>query len=529
MPCAEQVTITGTVLILDDSLTVRMDLAEAFEAAGFRTFGCASAAQARALLVGETVDVIILDDLLGGVEGVEFLREIREIRDDPAGTGIVVLMLSTEAEDGSGSRAGVDEYIGKPYDVGYLVAKAEELARRRSVAEAKKILAIDDSQTFLHAVAEMLGREGYHVLLARSGEEALDLLANQPVDCILLDLLMPGLAGHETCRRIKSASTTRDVPLIMLTSMEDRESMIEALGVGADDYVSKTSEFEVLLARIRAQLRRKQFEDENRRITKELLQKEIEATQARAAIELAETRAALIGELQRKNQELEAFSYSVSHDLRAPLRTIDGFSRALLEDCADRLDENGEDYLRRVRAAAQRMGELIDDLLKLSRVSLAELSRKEVDLSELVRNITEDLARGEPDRHVVVEIKAGLVACADSRLIRAALENLLGNAWKFTSKVSEPVVEFAAELDHGTTIYRIRDNGAGFDMGLVQRLFNPFQRLHTEDNFPGTGIGLATVRRIVERHGGRVWAESEVGQGATFRFTIPAPRNHDQA
>jgi two-component system NtrC family sensor kinase len=533
------VTISGIVLIVNDSLTVRMDLAEAFEAAGFRTSGCATAARARELLARETISVVILDSRLPDVDGAEFLREIRAGR---AGESAVVLMLSTEAETeaqtaaeveakieaetADGVRIGADAYIGRPYNVGQVVARAEELARLRGgpAAEAIRVLAVDDSLTFLHAVADMLGDQGYDVVLAHSGEEALELLTIQSVDCILLDLMMPGLSGHETCRRIKAASTTRDVPLIMLTSLDDRDAMIEALGVGADDFVPKTGEFEVLAARIRAQLRRKQFEEENRRIREELLHKEIEATQARAAIELAQTRAALIGELERRNQELEAFSYSVSHDLRAPLRSIDGFSRVLMEDCGDRLDETGEDCLRRIRGAAQRMAELIDDLMQLSRVNLAELSRSDVDLSELVRIITDGLARSEPDRHVVVDIKEGVVARADSRLIRAALENLLGNAWKFTAKVQTPVVEFSAEPGDGGMVYRIRDNGAGFDMGQAQRLFKPFQRLHTDDSFPGTGIGLATVRRVVDRHGGAVWAESAVGAGATFRFTIPSPR-----
>lgn len=523
-------TSPGTVLILDGSLTVRMDLAEAFEAAGFRTSTCASAVRARELLAGERVDVIVLDEVLPDLDGIEFLRELRA---DPVGAAAVILMFCTETEVEARIRPGgasADEYLAKPYDAGAVVARAEQLTRlRRPVpavpVDVTRVLAVDDSLTFLHAVADRLGAEGYDVLLARSGQEALEVLANETVHCILLDLMMPGLSGQETCRRIKSTPKSREVPLIMLTSLDDRQTMIEALGLGADDYVPKSGEFAVLAARIRAQVRRKQFEDENRRIREELLHKQIEATQARAVIELAETRATLIRELERRNQELETFSYSVSHDLRAPLRSIDGFSRILLEDCADGLDAVGEGHLRRIRAAAHRMGELIDDLMELSRVNLAELSRSEVDLSALVRNITEDLASSEPDRHVAVDIMDGLVARADARLIRAALENLLGNAWKFTAKVSAPLVEFSAELGDDATIYHIRDNGAGFDMGQVQRLFTPFQRLHTEDNFPGTGIGLATVRRVFDRHGGSVWAESVNGEGATFRFTIPSPRS----
>jgi light-regulated signal transduction histidine kinase (bacteriophytochrome) len=332
---------------------------------------------------------------------------------------------------------------------------------------------------------------------------------------------MPGLSGQETCQRIKAAPAIRDIPLIMLTALEEREAMVQGLGAGADDYISKSNEFEVLKARVRAQIRRKQFEDENRRIREELLRTELDAAEARAARELAQARAVLVEELERKNRDLEAFSYSVSHDLRAPLRSIDGFSQALLEDCADQLDATGADYLRRVRAAAQRMGELIDDLLQLSRVGRAELHRDRVSLSEIARTVVSDLQRREPERPVAVEIEEGLTVTADGRLMRVALDNLIGNAWKFTAKVGQPRVELCSDRAANGPVFFVRDNGAGFDMAHVERLFRPFQRLHGASEFPGTGIGLATVYRIVDRHGGRVWAQSKVGQGATIYFTIP--------
>jgi light-regulated signal transduction histidine kinase (bacteriophytochrome) len=372
----------------------------------------------------------------------------------------------------------------------------------------------------LHRLADQLRGDGYDVVLAHSGEESLELLGAQPVDCILLDLVMPGLGGCETCRRIKAVPTLRDVPLIMLTAMEDREAMIGALGAGADDYIQKSSEFEVLTARVRAQLRRKQFEDEHRRIREQLLARELEAAEARSAAALAETRATLIAQLERKNEELEAFSYSVSHDLRAPLRSIDGFSQALMEDCADQIDETGADHIRRVRAATQRMGELIDDLLSLSKVGRADLRREPIDLAEIASSIAADLARKEPERAVAVDIADALHVEADGRLLRAALENLVGNAWKFTSREPEARIEIGCETREGARAFFVRDNGDGFDPKYAARLFQPFQRLHTEEQFPGTGIGLATVRRIVERHRGRVWAEGEVGVGATVWFTI---------
>jgi signal transduction histidine kinase len=226
-------------------------------------------------------------------------------------------------------------------------------------------------------------------------------------------------------------------------------------------------------------------------------------------------------ELEGANRELEAFSYSVSHDLRAPLRTIDGFSRLLLEDYADRLDEEGEDYLGRVRGASKHMDTLIEDLLDLSRVSRGPLRREVIDLSAMARDIVEKLERAQPERRVKFVAQEGVVAFGDANLLAVALENLLGNAWKFTSKKDEATIEFGA-VPHGGggVAYYVRDDGAGFDPRYADKLFGAFQRLHGSEEFEGTGIGLATVARIVHRHGGRVWAESEVGEGATFCFTL---------
>ena len=653
---------TEAVLIVDDSLTVRMDLADAFEAAGFRPVPCATAAAARAALDREPMCIVILDVILPDGNGVELLEELRARE---SGAKTVILMLSTEAEVKDrirGLTTGADEYVGKPYDTGYVIAKARELLQqKRSSAEStrplilliddsvtfrealrealvdagydvlvaasgeeglrtaavrrpsaivvdgvmpgidgaqvirrvrldaalrglpcllltgsegdgaelraldagadafvrkeedvavilarlaaamrgaatapadalhragasllgpKKILAVDDSPTYLNELGDSLRREGYDVVLARSGEEALELLAVQTVDCILLDLLMPGLGGHATCLCIKGAPVVRDIPLIVLTALEDRDAMIDSLGAGADDYISKSSDLDVLKARVRAQIRRKQFEDENRSIREQLLQRELEAAEARAARALAETRAALIQELESKNAELEAYSYSVSHDLRAPLRSIDGFSRALLEDQGSKLDERGHDQLRRVRAAAQRMGELIDDLLELSRVGRAQLRRQRVDVSSLAEEVAAELRRADPAREVEVLVERGLIAQADLGLLKVVLENLLGNAWKFTAKTAQARIEVRAITEGGTDGFQVRDNGAGFDMTYADKLFRPFQRLHTETEFPGTGIGLATIRRVVERHGGRAWASGAVGGGAIFSFTV---------
>jgi signal transduction histidine kinase len=220
------------------------------------------------------------------------------------------------------------------------------------------------------------------------------------------------------------------------------------------------------------------------------------------------------------NRELEAFSYSVSHDLRAPLRSIDGFAQALREDWGDRLDEAGQDHLARVRNAAQRMGRLIDDLLKLSRLSRAQVVRVEVDLSQIARDIAGEQKERNPTRQVTWRIDEQLRARCDPALARIALENLLGNAWKFTSKTPEAWIEFTALPDVVPQTFVVRDNGAGFDMRYADKLFAPFQRLHGERDFPGTGIGLATVQRIVHKHGGEVRTRAEIGRGASFYFTL---------
>lgn len=224
--------------------------------------------------------------------------------------------------------------------------------------------------------------------------------------------------------------------------------------------------------------------------------------------------------LEAANQELEAFAYSVSHDLRAPLRTIDGFGQTLLEDYGSRLDDTGIDYLRRIHNGTQHMAALIDDLLKLSRIARAPLDPVEVDLGRLARDIVDALRQGQPDRQAHVEIATNLLAHGDPGLLRILLDNLLGNAWKYTGRQPAAHIVFDAVREKGGTVFRIRDNGVGFDMKYAGRLFSVFQRLHRQDEFEGSGIGLATVRRIVHRHGGRVWAEAAPGQGAVFHFTL---------
>ncbi|MBI5750881.1 MAG: GHKL domain-containing protein [Hydrogenophilales bacterium] len=225
-------------------------------------------------------------------------------------------------------------------------------------------------------------------------------------------------------------------------------------------------------------------------------------------------------QLEAVNRELEAFSYSVSHDLRTPLRSIDGFSQALIEDYGERLDAQALDYLNRVRRTAQRMGMLIDDLLRLSRVTRANMTHARIDLSALAEEVMADLRKHKGAGAVTLTVQPGLAAYGDPALLRIVLENLLDNAWKYSSKIPEPRIELGSLVQDGRLVFFVRDNGAGFDMTYVDKLFGAFQRLHREDDFPGTGVGLATVKRIVHRHGGEVWAEGRLGGGAVFYFTL---------
>jgi len=252
--------------------------------------------------------------------------------------------------------------------------------------------------------------------------------------------------------------------------------------------------------------------------------KRIEAHINELNVELAEQieeRTGQITQLTAAHKELEAFSYSVSHDLRTPLRALDGFSHALLEDYQDRLDDEGREYIQRIRLASQRMSRLIDDLLELAQLTRTELDYRPVNLSQIGENILSECHERDPDRSAEFQIQDGMIANGDSRLLRIALTNLLGNAWKFTGKQPFTRIEFGESQQDEETIYFVRDNGVGFDMTYANKLFRAFERLHSPSEFEGMGIGLATCQRIIQRHGGRIWAESQLQVGSTFYFTLP--------
>jgi len=709
--------MTDTVLIVDDSLTVRMDLQDAFDEAGFLTRACGTAAAAREAFAGATFDVVVLDVLLPDGDGVDLLRELRA---SPDLSGAVVLMLSSEAEVKDrmrGLRTGADEYVGKPYDTHYVVAKARErLRERQAIADAsgstilvvddsitfrealrqaleeagyvvrvvgsgeeglraaaverptamvvdsvlpgldgagvirrlrldialrdmpcllltgsegheaelrafeagadafarkeegvelilarlaavlrsaattssdkvtsllgpKRILAVDDSPTYLAELASMLRDEGYDVVQARSGQEALELLALQTMDCILLDLMMPGLSGLDTCRQIKTAPVVRDIPLIMLTSVDDRATMLDALEAGADDYIQKSSEFEVLKARVRAQLRRKQFEDDNRRVRVELHAVELEAAKARAARALAESRAWLLEVLEQKNQALTAanaelltsqieiaqtnrelasanqakteFLSTMSHELRTPLNAIIGFSEILRDGIAGPLAPRQHEFAGHICDSGKHLLALINDILDLSKIEAgkAEIELEPVDLDHVLADALEIVRERANARHVQLAVIAtgrSDPLRVDRRRLKQIVYNLLSNAVKFTPAQGRVTLEArlvdrrqAAAGLPGFPLGRrlplpdnefesfveisVSDSGIGISADDLNHLFTPFTQIKNElaRTTEGTGLGLVTVARLAQMHGGTVAVTSSPQVGSCFSVWLP--------
>jgi signal transduction histidine kinase len=418
-----------------------------------------------------------------------------------------------------------------------------------------KVLVVEDMAVSRSIRRALLESHGHTVIEATNGADALAIAKQSPPDVVICDILMPVMDGFSLCRTWKADPDMKHIPFIFYTAAytepKDREF---GMKLGADGFLTKPLEGEALVQAVealvdasgRAEARplapsvavddKSYYREYNLRLVEKLEDNLQKLEQANAEIaarerELKEAQVRLelqvrdrTAELQFANRELEAFSYSVAHDLRTPLRAINGFSLALLEDCGDKLDHKGKDYLHRIRAASQRMGELIDSLLKLSRVSRRQLRRQPVDLSRLASEIAAELRQSQSQRKADFKVQQGLIVSGDQSLLRTVLENLLDNAWKYTNTREYAEIEFGTSVHDGEQMYYVRDNGVGFDMRHAGKLFTAFQRLHSESEFQGTGIGLATVARIVSRHGGGVWAESEPGMGATFYFSIPDPR-----
>jgi two-component system sensor histidine kinase/response regulator len=390
----------------------------------------------------------------------------------------------------------------------------------RPTDDRVNILLVDDQPANLIALEAMLQGLGQNLIRADSGREALKWCLTHEFAVILLDVKMPEMDGFETAELIRQRDKSRHTPILFLTAGDNTQTqVVRGYAVGAVDYLVKPVVPEFVRSKVAVFVELAKKNELLRRQARLLAESE------QAALELAETRAELVRDLEHKNRELESFSYAVSHALRAPLRRVDSFSRAVLESQGNRLDEEGKHFLSRVREASQHMSQLIDDVLYLSRVTRADLREQDVDLSAIAELVLSRLQEAEPQRRVERKIRPGIVVTGDGQLLKIAMDNLLENAWKFTANAADARVEFGMTQVAGETTYFVRDNGAGFDMTYADRLFGPFQRLHAQGDFPGNGIGLATVQRIIHRHGGKVWAEGLVGQGATFYFTLGRTRS----
>lgn len=366
----------------------------------------------------------------------------------------------------------------------------------------EQLLIVDDEAPHLKALCDTLTTQNYAVTGFTSAGEALAAMKTRSFDLVLTDLMMPELDGISLLKAAQEIDP-RIVGVVM-TGHGTIDTAVAAMKQGALDYILKPFKLSTLIPVLARALAVRRLRIENETLHQHLR---------------IRTR-----ELEIANKELETFSYSVSHDLNAPLRAIDGFTQMLVENLGDRLDAESRGYAEQVRTGVNRMHTLINDLLRLARTTRTEVHRMPVDLSRIAVEISEKLKAENSDRAGDWLITPGLVAEGDPGLLRVAMENLLSNAWKYTARIPRARIEFGVETQpDGTPAYYVRDNGAGFDMKQSHRLFGPFQRLHSDTEFPGTGVGLATVQRIIHKHGGLIWALAAPNEGASFHFTVPQP------
>jgi hypothetical protein len=425
---------------------------------------------------------------------------------------------------------------------------------------AVRVLIVEDSPTQSQELRIILESEGFTVATAAEGQSCLERLKAAPFDLVLSDVMMPGLSGYDLCRKIKTEMGRKDIPVILLTTLASPSDIIKGLECGADNFITKPYEPNYLIGRINQILANKALRDSRKikvGIDISLMGKEVTITSDREQIldllistfeevvrskekehevrrfnkELEQRVQERTAELEAANRELEAFSYSISHDLRAPLRAINGYSSILLQEYAAALPGKARTYLEEVCNGTREMGLLVNGLLTFSRFSRQPIKKQPVEPARLVRHCLEELRGEQEGRHLQIQIGAMPECNADPTLLKQVWANLLSNALKYTCKRAEAVIEIGCRIgaSPGERIYFVKDNGVGFDMRYADKLFGVFQRLHRAEEFEGTGVGLAIVHRIVNRHGGRVWAEAQPDQGTTFYFTLENGRSHHES
>jgi len=405
-----------------------------------------------------------------------------------------------------------------------------------------KVLVVDDSRSDRKIIRYNFEWHGCQVLEASNGRQGLEIAALEKPDLIISDCLMPIMDGFQFLHELKKLTELKSIPFFFYSAVYTGSKEAElAHSLGARAFIEKPQEPDVLweeVGRIMAAeaageggaISREWRDEEFLRNYSQLVAGKLEE-KVRELSEVNESLLRLNSELEHRviertaqleaaNHELELMSYSVSHDMRAPLRHLDGFSQALIDEYAAKLNTTGKEYLERIRKSSRRMLEMIDAILELSRFARGKVLRESVDLSAVVREIADELARSQPERNVTFRISEGITVRGDAQLLRVVLENLIGNAWRFSAPKEEALIEFYPTEWDGRLAFAIRDNGVGFDMAYAEKLFAPFQRLHRTEEFSGRGIGLAIVRRIINRHGGKIRAEAELGEGATFTFTV---------
>ena len=424
----------------------------------------------------------------------------------------------------------------------------EQQDNTKAGAPQTPILIVEDSMVQAELLRRMLVQHGYRVTVAKDGAEGLAAARKEPPEVIVSDITMPVMDGFEMCQAIRQDAELSDTPVILLTMLTDTKDVIHGLNAGADYYVTKPFNEQYLLSRIDTALKDpprhgdEMFEMEldiegvkypvragRQQIMNLFISIYENAAMKNSELISAQERLSQLNEsleeqsraLEEANKDLEGFAYSVSHDLRTPLRAIDGFSLQVLKHCEKKLDDEGKHYLNLVRDNTVKMSQLIDDILAFSRTGRTGISMAEVDMEGLAREVYAELMASAAGRDLAVEISPLPPARGDHALLRQVWVNLLANAIKFTGHTPSATVQVGSYAEGKENVYFVKDNGAGFDMQYAEKLFGVFQRLHGNEEFDGTGIGLAIVKRIVTRHGGRVWAEGKVNKGATIYFALP--------